>query len=116
MSTQLIPFQFEAHEIRVITHDDGSWSLVAKDVAEALGYVWAGSATIKHVPDEWKGVNSVLTPSIVLKPAPGVRVMSNDLEGMLRWAEICALPPRQCKAAFAAWIAEQAATQQQEAA
>lgn len=59
----LVPFSFESHEIRVITHDDGSLSFVAKDVSETLSYVWAGSATIKHVPDEWKGVNSVLTPS-----------------------------------------------------
>ena len=63
MSTQLIPFLFDSHEIRVITHADGSWSVVAKDVAEALGYVWARSATIEHVPEEWRGSNSVPTPS-----------------------------------------------------
>lgn len=63
MSTSIIPFQFESSSIRIITHADGAWSVVAKDVAESLGYAWAGIATIKHVPDEWRGVNSVLTPS-----------------------------------------------------
>lgn len=59
---KLMPFSFESSSIRVVTKQDGSWSVVAKDVALALGYVWAGMATIGHVPEEWKEVNSVLTP------------------------------------------------------
>lgn len=54
MSTQLIPFVFESASVRVITHVDGTWSVVAKDVAEALEYSWQ-PAVVKHVPDEWKG-------------------------------------------------------------
>jgi prophage antirepressor-like protein len=61
-TTALVPFSFDSREIRFIPRED-SFSVVAKDIAEALEYVWAGSATIKHVPDEWRGVNSVLTPS-----------------------------------------------------
>lgn len=62
--SDLIPFSFENTSIRVINHTDGSFSVVAKDVAEALGYVWKGtSGTISHVPEEWRGVCSVQTPS-----------------------------------------------------
>jgi prophage antirepressor-like protein len=32
-------------------------------VAEALGYTWNGIARIEHVPEEWRGVTSVVTPS-----------------------------------------------------
>jgi prophage antirepressor-like protein len=59
---KLIPFEFENNQIRTIANGDEIW-VVAKDVAEALEYKWAGSATISHVPEQWKGVNSVLTPS-----------------------------------------------------
>lgn len=60
--TNIIPFNFESHSVRVIERGDELW-FVAKDVADILGYSWAGSATIRNVPDQWKGVNSVLTPS-----------------------------------------------------
>lgn len=42
---------------------DGEPWWVAKDVFSALGYVWAGSASVKHIPEEWRRVNSELTPS-----------------------------------------------------
>lgn len=57
----LIPFNFDGHQVRTVQTDAGLL-VVAKDVAEALGYVWNGSATIAHVPEEWRGVTSVLTP------------------------------------------------------
>lgn len=59
--SSIIPFSFESREIRFIPEGD-SFSVVAKDIAESLDYVWAGIATISHVPEEWRGVNSVLTP------------------------------------------------------
>lgn len=37
MNTNLIPFQFEGHELRVVRFEDGSLSFVAKDVALAIG-------------------------------------------------------------------------------
>lgn len=60
-NTPLVPFQFETATIRIISQEDGSWSVVAKDVAESLGYVWQ-PAVVKHVPDEWKGIIPINTP------------------------------------------------------
>lgn len=56
----LVPFSFESASIRIITHDDDNWSVVAKDVAESLGYTWQ-PAVVKHVPDEWKGIIPINT-------------------------------------------------------
>lgn len=55
-------FEFEQKPVRVELFDGEPW-WVAKDVALALGYTWAGVATIEHVPAKWRGVNSVQTPS-----------------------------------------------------
>lgn len=58
-----VAFSFSpAFQVRVVTRDDEPW-FVAKDVCEALDYVWKASATVNHVPDEWRGVYSVQTPS-----------------------------------------------------
>jgi anti-repressor protein len=46
-----------------VTEVNGELHFVAKDVAEKLGYKWNGTDCIKHVPEEWRGVSSVLTPS-----------------------------------------------------
>ena len=48
--------------VRVVEKDGEPW-FVAKDVCEALGYQWKASATVGHVPEEWRGVYSVQTPS-----------------------------------------------------
>ena len=48
--------------VRVI-ENAGELFFVAKDVAEALGYTWNGAPRIAHVPEEWRGVTSVVTPS-----------------------------------------------------
>ncbi len=54
-------FSFGRNPIRVVlVAGEPRW--VAKDVAEALGYTWSGSR-IKHVPAEWRGMSSVVTPS-----------------------------------------------------
>lgn len=51
-------------EVRTIIGNDGELLFIAKDVAETLGYTWKGiSGTIPHVPEEWRGVRSVQTPS-----------------------------------------------------
>lgn len=60
--SQLIPFSFESKSIRVLSLDGSPW-FVAKDVAEALEYSWKGKGTIGHVPEEWRGICSVQTPS-----------------------------------------------------
>ncbi len=60
--SKLIPFSFESKSIRVLSLGGSPW-FVAKDVAEALEYSWKGKGTIGHVPEEWRGVCSVQTPS-----------------------------------------------------
>jgi prophage antirepressor-like protein len=60
--SNLIPFQYESNQIRVITGEDEEPLFVAKDVAEPLGYAWSGIRTIQHIPDEWRRVESVSTP------------------------------------------------------
>jgi prophage antirepressor-like protein len=50
-------------QMRILGDSEGNPLFVAKDVCEALGYTWAGIANIKHIPEEWRGVKSVLTPS-----------------------------------------------------
>lgn len=50
----------EFGSVRVVEREGEPW-FVAKDVCEALGYTWSGSR-VSHVPDEWKGVTSVVTP------------------------------------------------------
>lgn len=47
MSTQLIPFSFESHSIRVIQIDGDPW-FVGKDVAEVLGYKDPTTAIKSH--------------------------------------------------------------------
>lgn len=60
--SSMIPFSFESHSIRVLDQQGAPW-FVAKDVAEALEYSWKGKSTIAHIPEEWRGVYSVQTPS-----------------------------------------------------
>lgn len=58
--SSLIPFRFDSHSVRVINVDGSPW-FVAKDVCAALGLTWSGSR-ITHVPEEWRGMTSVVTP------------------------------------------------------
>lgn len=62
-SPSVIPFAFDAALVRVVLDDAGEPWFVAKDIALALGYQWSGIRTIQHVPEEWRGVESVSTPS-----------------------------------------------------
>ena len=54
-------FPFVSQSIRVVLIDDEPW-FVAKDVASALDLTWSGNR-IAHVPEEWRGMTSVVTPS-----------------------------------------------------
>lgn len=63
METGMQVFSAETFgSVRVI-ENAGELFFVAKDVAEALGYTWNGAPRIAHVPEEWRGVTSVVTPS-----------------------------------------------------
>lgn len=59
---ELIPFDYWGRQIRVILNEKNEPEWVAKDVVEGLGNVWNGASRIAHVPDEWKGSTSVVTP------------------------------------------------------
>ena len=64
MSEAALPlFEFEGQPLRVHLDEAGEPWFVAKDVALALGYQWNGFKNIQHVPEEWRGVESVSTPS-----------------------------------------------------
>lgn len=63
-------FKYENSEARTTTHN-GEIAFVAKDVLERLGYELqrgAGSY-IAHVPEEWRGVHPMSTPSGVQEMA-----------------------------------------------
>jgi len=63
LTQNIAPFQFESFSIRTVVIDGGEVLFVAKDVAEALEYTWNGTSRIAHVPEEWRGATSVVTPS-----------------------------------------------------
>ena len=48
-------------DVRVFEDSNSELWFVAKDIATALDYTWSGSR-ISHVPDEWKGMTTVVTP------------------------------------------------------
>lgn len=61
MNNQIQAFNFEGSTTRIVMQNGEPW-VVAKDVCDILGYVWNGVAAIQHVPAQWRGVRSVLTP------------------------------------------------------
>jgi anti-repressor protein len=62
MSNPLQVFEFENKKMRIIDID-GTPAFVAKDVVEGVGNIWNGVSRIEHVPEEWRGATSVVTPS-----------------------------------------------------
>jgi prophage antirepressor-like protein len=57
MKNELMPFEFEKHDVRIIKTADSFW-VVAKDVIRALEYPETSNPArlCHHVPAEWKGV------------------------------------------------------------
>ena len=57
-STDLQPFSFEDHPVRIVLDENGEPWWAAKDVAEALGYATgcAIASLADKVPGEWKGI------------------------------------------------------------
>jgi len=66
--SNIIPFKFGKAPVRVIEDAAGTFEVVAKDVAEGLGYAWQANV-IAHVPEEWKGVKPINTPGGVQQMA-----------------------------------------------
>jgi len=60
--SNVIPFRFEAKEVRTLLIDDQPW-FVAKDVIASLEYAKASNPArvVDHVPAQWKGVNPIHT-------------------------------------------------------
>lgn len=56
-------FQFEGRAVRHAADAAGNPWFAAMDVVQAVDAVWNGSQNIQHVPAEWRGVISVMTPS-----------------------------------------------------
>lgn len=56
---QITPFNFETHQVRVVTDDNGDTWFVAKDVAEALGYSDAEAMTRRLDDDEKQNLHGV---------------------------------------------------------
>ncbi|MEX3555590.1 MAG: Bro-N domain-containing protein [Burkholderia gladioli] len=46
--TNIVPFEFEGHAVRVVTDENGELLFVGKDVAEALGYADTANAIKLH--------------------------------------------------------------------
>ena len=61
MPERLTPFAFEEQLVRCRLDERGEPWFVAKDVALALGYQWAGIRNVQHIPEEWRLVESVST-------------------------------------------------------
>lgn len=59
----IVPFHFGNQAVRSVGINGEPW-FVAKDIVEAVDAVWKGtSGSIAHIPEEWRGVHSVQTPS-----------------------------------------------------
>jgi prophage antirepressor-like protein len=63
MNNELAIFRYHGDTVRVVRDEQGEPWWVAKDVAESLGYIWNGAPRVAHVPEEWRGVTSVVTHS-----------------------------------------------------
>ena len=59
--SNLVSFAFEDSLVRSRLDENGEPWFVAKDVALALGYQWAGIRNVQHIPEEWRLVESVST-------------------------------------------------------
>lgn len=56
-------FQFYGQQIQTATDENGTLWACAKDVFDALGIVWNGSQSLRNMPERWKGVIKLMTPS-----------------------------------------------------
>lgn len=57
----VLDFSFEGHPIRCVGSDRDLW-FVAKDVCEALGISWRGTASLESIPASWRGIRKLRTP------------------------------------------------------
>ncbi len=79
-------FNYEGQQVRTVERDGESW-FVAKDVAQALGYINTRKAIIDHVYKEDKRESRIVTPSggtqemtIINKPGVYALIFGSKLE------------------------------------
>jgi prophage antirepressor-like protein len=58
-----LDFYFQEKTVRTLTMQDGSFWFVAKDVCDVLDIAWFGHKTLASIPESWKGVGKLPTPS-----------------------------------------------------
>ncbi len=56
---RLVIFKNNTMQIRVIEDENGKVWFSARDVAEAMGHKWYGLETVRHVPGQWRRMESV---------------------------------------------------------
>jgi anti-repressor protein len=63
-STDIQPFSFENHPVRIVLDEKGEPWWAAKDIGAALGYAESTDANklTQSVPDDWKGRKPIPTP------------------------------------------------------
>lgn len=66
MQNELITFGYSEKPLRITTDPSGNPWFVAKDVCAILDISWNGNVTLKSIPDDWKGVTYLHTPSEAL--------------------------------------------------
>ena len=85
MSTNIVPFAFGEHEVRVIMSDGAPW-FVASDVARVLGYRDANNLA-RRIDDDDKGTRSVSTPggeqqvTVISEPGLYAAVLGSQVAG-----------------------------------
>ena len=85
MSTSILPFEFESHEVRALTIDNEPW-FVAADIARILGYRMASDLT-RRLDEDDKGTRLMRTPSgdqemtVISEPGLYVAVLGSKVPG-----------------------------------
>ena len=87
-ASNVIPFQFEAREVRTLLIDDQPW-FAAQDILHALGYAdnYKPARATAHVPVQWKGVHRLHTlaaegVSIVRTPGGEQKLLMLSEQGL----------------------------------
>jgi len=88
-SPAIVQFQFQQHQIRVLTIDGEPW-FVAKDVCHALGLAW-NSETRRAIPKRWRGRTEdhrrIISEAAIYKLA-----FRADKPAFIEWMEAEVLP------------------------
>ena len=67
INTNVMPFNFNDQDIRIVLDENGEALFVAKDITKALDYTWNGSSRISHVPEELRQLMYLMRITRLLK-------------------------------------------------